>query len=59
MPTIASTTSLEDFEFAAVKGLADQRKWSVSQTIAELVRESPTFNEELAKRQSEPAGSGK
>lgn len=45
-----STVCLAEHERSAVADIASQRKWSMSKTIAELVRESPTFVAKLAER---------
>lgn len=42
---ITRATYLEEFEDDAVRSIADDRKWSVSKTIAELVRSSPDYIE--------------
>lgn len=52
---VQCATNLDDHEASVIRGLADRRKWSISQTIAELVRESPTFLAELAKQHPQPA----
>lgn len=44
---INRATYLEESEDRAVQAIATDRKWSISQTIAEMVREAPTFQKAL------------
>jgi hypothetical protein len=45
--SVNRATYLEDHEDRAIATIAADRKWSVSQTIAEMVREAPTFKSVL------------